>query len=79
MYMLYIMLIALATPSLIALINSLGISLEEQGIGIMRAIGHKKTSQRIIVLESVLLSGPNLIIGLFSGLWLGKYSLRQQG
>lgn len=69
-----ILLLAIAIPSLIALINTLGIAVIERTreLGVMRAVGStRKQLKRIITAESLLLSGIGTLFGLLTGIWLG--------
>ena len=71
---LYILMIALALPSLIALINTLAINVIERTreIGMLRAVGGtRRQIRRMIVAESLLLAAFGTAFGVLSGLWLG--------
>lgn len=71
---LYVVLGALAIPSLIALINTLGINVLERTreIGMMRAVGAtRKQVRRMILVESLLLAMAGTAFGILSGIWLG--------
>ncbi len=73
MGILYYVLIFLAVPSLIALINTLVINVLERTreIGMLRAVGATRPQiRRIILGESLLLSAIGIAFGLLSGLWL---------
>ena len=70
----YIFLIMLAIPSLIALINTLAINVLERTreIGTMRAVGAtRKQVRRMITAESLLLTAMGTVFGIVAGLWLG--------
>ena len=71
---LYLILGVLAVPSLIALVNTLGINIIERRreIGILRAVGAtRKQISRIVITESLLLAGVGTGFGIVSGIWLG--------
>ncbi len=64
----------LALPSLIALVNTLGINVIERTreIGVLRAVGATRPQVgRIILAESLLLAGAGTAFGVLAGLWLG--------
>ncbi|MCL6471826.1 MAG: ABC transporter permease [Firmicutes bacterium] len=66
-------LLVLAIPSFIALLNTLGINVLERTreIGMLRAIGAtRRQVGNLIVAESLLLSAIGIAFGIFSGLWL---------
>jgi putative ABC transport system permease protein len=70
----YILLAILAVPSLIALINTLAISVLERirEIGTLRAVGAtRRQVRRMITAESLLLAAAGTSFGLLAGLWLG--------
>ena len=70
----YFMMIALALPSLIALINTLAINVIERTreIGMIRAVGGTRQQiQRMILAESLLLAGLGIAFGILAGLWMG--------
>jgi putative ABC transport system permease protein len=70
----YVVLAVLAVPSLIALINTLGINVLERTreIGMMRAVGAtRKQVRRMILAESLLLTAAGTAFGILGGLWLG--------
>lgn len=74
MSFLYILMIALAFPSLIALINTLVINVLERTreIGMLRAVGGtQKQVRRMILVESLLLAATGTAFGILGGLWLG--------
>ncbi len=74
MSLLYVIVIFLAIPSLIALVNTLGINVIERTreIGVLRAVGAtRRQVRRIILGESLLLAAAGTAYGLLSGLWLG--------
>ncbi len=64
----------LAVPSLIAMINTLAIGVLERTreIGMLRAVGATRGQVRTIVLvEALILSGIGTVLGVLSGLYLG--------
>jgi putative ABC transport system permease protein len=70
----YVVLAVLAVPSLIALVNTLGINVLERTreIGMMRAVGAtRRQVRRLILAESLLLTATGTAFGLLAGLWLG--------
>jgi putative ABC transport system permease protein len=70
----YVVLAILAVPSLIALVNTLGINVLERTreIGMMRAVGAtRKQVRRMILAESLLLTAAGTAFGILGGLWLG--------
>jgi putative ABC transport system permease protein len=72
--MLSILLIALAAPGLIAMINTLAISVIERTreIGMLRAVGStRRQIRRMIQAESLLLAALGTAFGILAGLWLG--------
>ncbi|HLF24792.1 MAG TPA: FtsX-like permease family protein [Anaerolineae bacterium] len=74
---LYFLMVALALPSLIALINTLAINVIERTreIGMIRAVGStRRQVRRMILAESLLLAGLGIAFGILAGLWMG-YSL----
>ncbi|HJW82871.1 MAG TPA: ABC transporter permease, partial [Anaerolineae bacterium] len=71
---LYVLMVALALPSLIALINTLAINVIERTreIGMIRAVGGtRKQVRRMILAESLLLAGLGIALGILAGLWMG--------
>jgi putative ABC transport system permease protein len=71
---LYVLLAVLATPSLIALLNTLAIGVLERTreIGMLRAIGAtQRQVRRIVIAESLLLAAIGTAFGLVAGLYLG--------
>jgi len=71
---LYFLMIALALPSLIALINTLAINVIERTreIGMIRAVGGtRRQVRRMILAESLLLSALGVALGILAGLWMG--------
>ena len=71
---LYFLLILLAAPSLLSLVNTLGINVIERTreIGLIRAVGAtRRQLQRLITAESLLLSVYGSFFGILAGLWLG--------
>jgi putative ABC transport system permease protein len=74
MVFLYILLIGLTFPSLIALVNTLAINVIERTreIGVIRAVGGtQRQVQRMILAESLLLAAAGTAFGILAGLWLG--------
>ncbi len=74
MMLLYILMIVLVIPSLIALINTLAINVLERTreIGMLRAVGAtRRQVGRMILAESLLLSAAGTGFGILTGLWLG--------
>ena len=70
----YILLVILALPSLLALINTLAINVLERTreIGTLRAVGAtRRQVGRMITAESLLLTATGTVFGLLAGLWLG--------
>ena len=70
----YVFLIILAVPSLIALINTLAINVLERTreIGTLRAVGAtRRQVRRMITAESLLLTAMGSVFGIVAGLWLG--------
>jgi len=70
----YLLMLVLAVPSLIALVNTLGINVLERTreIGMLRAVGATRNQvRRMIVAESLLLSMAGIAFGILSGLWMG--------
>lgn len=70
----YVLMGVLALPSLIALINTLGINVIERTreIGMVRAVGGtQKQVRRMILAESLLLSAAGTGFGILAGIWLG--------
>ncbi|MBA3531695.1 MAG: ABC transporter permease [Ardenticatenales bacterium] len=70
----YILLIILSLPALLALINTLAINVLERTreIGTLRAVGATRNQiRRMITAESLLLAATGTIFGLLAGLWLG--------
>jgi putative ABC transport system permease protein len=70
----YVLLVILAIPALIALINTLAINVLERTreIGTLRAVGAtRRQVRRMITAESLLLAATGTLFGLLAGLWLG--------
>jgi putative ABC transport system permease protein len=71
---LYVLMAALAVPSLIALANTLGVNVLERTreLGVLRAIGATRGQvQRMIVAESLLLASLGVLGGALTGAGLG--------
>ncbi|MHB8841070.1 MAG: ABC transporter permease [Candidatus Aquicultor sp.] len=69
-----VLMLVLAIPSLIALLNTLGINVLERTreIGMLRAVGAtRRQVRRLILAESLLLSTVGISFGLLAGVWLG--------
>jgi putative ABC transport system permease protein len=69
----YVLVIILSAPSLIALINTLAINVLERTreIGTLRAVGAtRRQVRRMITAESLLLTAAGTLFGLLAGLWL---------
>jgi putative ABC transport system permease protein len=65
---------ALALPSLLALVNTLAISVlaRTREIGMLRAVGAtRRQIKRMVLAESLLLSVIGTVFGAIAGLWLG--------
>lgn len=70
----YFLVGALALPSLLALVNTLAISVlaRTREIGMLRAVGSTRTQvRRMVMAESLLLSAIGTAFGILAGLWLG--------
>lgn len=70
----YVLMMVLALPGLIAMINTLTISVLERTreIGLLRAVGStRKQVRRMVLAESLLLAGLGTLMGLVVGIWLG--------
>jgi len=77
-----VLIAALAIPSLLALINTLTISVlgRTREIGMLRAIGStRKQVRRMVIAESLLLSVIGTVFGAASGLWLGYALVKAMG
>jgi len=74
----FVLLGVLATPSLIALLNTLAIGVIERTreIGMLRAIGaSQKQVRRTVIAEALLLAALGTALGLLAGLYLGYVML----
>jgi len=72
--MINVLLIVLTVPALIAMINTLAISVIERTreIGVLRAVGStRRQIGRMIQAESLLLAALGTAFGILAGLWLG--------
>lgn len=72
---LYVVVVALALPSLVALVNTLVINVIERTreIGLLRAVGGtRRQIRRMILAESLLLAATGTAFGILAGLWLGR-------
>jgi len=70
----YLLVILLALPSLLALVNTLTINVVARihEIGMLRAVGGTRRQIRaMILLESLILSATGTAFGILAGLWLG--------
>lgn len=70
----YAIVVALALPSLVALVNTLVINVIERTreIGLLRAVGGtRRQIRRMILAESLLLAAAGTSFGILAGLWLG--------
>lgn len=75
----YVLLVVLVVPALIALANTLGINVLERvrEIGLLRAIGStQRQVRRLVLAESLLLACVGALVGIVVGLWLGLISVR---
>ncbi|MEW6229604.1 MAG: FtsX-like permease family protein, partial [Bacillota bacterium] len=74
MAIVFLLVAILAVPSLIALLNTLVISVLERTreIGMLRAVGAtRRQVQRMILAESLLLAAAGTAFGILAGIWLG--------
>lgn len=74
MSFMYVLMLVLALPGLIAMINTLTISVLERTreIGLLRAVGStRKQVRRMVLAESLLLAGLGTLLGVVVGIWLG--------
>lgn len=70
----YVLLLMVAIPGLIAMVNTLSIGVLERTreIGMLRAVGStQKQIRRLILVESLLLAGLGTAVGILAGLYLG--------
>ena len=75
----YVLLIFLAVPSLIAMVNTLAIGVIERTreIGMLRAIGTTRSQIRmVIVAEALILAAIGTALGLLSGLYLAYITVQ---
>jgi putative ABC transport system permease protein len=73
MIILYILMVALSVPALIAMINTLTINVMERRreIGLLRAVGAtRRQVSRMLLAESLLLAALGTSLGILSGIWL---------
>jgi putative ABC transport system permease protein len=78
----YFMLAFLAFPSLIAMLNTLAISVLERTreIGMIRAVGGtRKQIRRMVVAEALLLASVGTAFGILSGMYLGYIIVKALG
>lgn len=74
MFMMYTLIGVLALPSLLALMNTLAMSVlaRTREIGMLRAVGStRKQVRRMVLAESLLLASIGTLFGLVTGVWLG--------
>ena len=74
MVVFYVLGAALALPSLLALVNTLAISVlaRTREIGMLRAVGStRRQVRRMVMAESLLLSALGTALGIIAGVWLG--------
>ncbi|MDO8916175.1 MAG: FtsX-like permease family protein [Coriobacteriia bacterium] len=74
MSMMYSLIGVLALPSLLALMNTLAMSVlaRTREIGMLRAVGSTRTQvRRMVLAESLLLASIGTVFGLVAGVWLG--------
>jgi putative ABC transport system permease protein len=77
--LMYVLLALLAIPSLIAMLNTLAITVIERTreIGMLRAIGATRTQiRRMVLVEALLLSSIGSAFGVSAGLYLGYALIR---
>jgi len=75
---LYVVLVFLAVPSLVAMLNTLAIGVIERTreIGMVRAVGAtRKQIRRMVVLEALILASLGTAFGLLSGLYLARLAV----
>jgi putative ABC transport system permease protein len=78
----YFMLAFMAFPSLIAMLNTLAISVLERRreIGMIRAVGGtRRQVRRMVVAEALLLASVGIALGLLSGVYLGYVIVKGLG
>lgn len=76
---LYILLVLMVVPALIALANTLGINVLERirELGLLRAIGTtRRQLGRLILAESLLLACVGGLVGVLGGVWMGLVWVR---
>jgi putative ABC transport system permease protein len=74
MVMMYALIGVLALPSLLALMNTLAMSVlaRTREIGMLRAVGSTRTQvRRMVLAESLMLAAIGTLFGLVAGVWLG--------
>jgi putative ABC transport system permease protein len=74
----YPLMFALAAPALLALVNTLAMSVlaRTREIGMLRAVGStRRQVRRMIMAESLLLTAMGVSFGLLGGVWLGYVSV----
>ncbi|MBN2388864.1 MAG: ABC transporter permease [Anaerolineales bacterium] len=78
----YFLLAFLALPSLIAMVNTLAISVIERTreIGMLRAVGAtRKQVRRMVVAEALLLAAVGTAFGILAGMYLGYVIVKAMG
>ena len=76
------MVLFLAIPSLIAMVNTLAIGVIERTreIGMLRAIGATRKQVRAVILaEALILSGIGTVLGILTGIYLGYLAVQAIG
>ena len=76
------MVLFLAIPSLIAMVNTLAIGVIERTreIGMLRAIGATRGQVRTVILaEALILSGIGTVFGILTGMYLGYLAVQAIG
>jgi len=74
MILMYSLIGVLALPSLLALMNTLAMSVlaRTREIGMLRAVGSTRTQvRRMVLAESLMLSAIGTLFGVVTGVWLG--------
>ena len=80
-YSLYIVILLLAIPSLLALANTLGINVLERTreFGMLRAVGAARSQvRRMVLVESLILVSMGAAFGIPGGVWLGYVLVRAE-
>lgn len=74
MSVMYVLIGALALPSLLALINTLAMSViaRTREIGMLRAVGStRRQVRRTVIAESLMLASIGTLFGVVTGIWIG--------